>query len=131
MEMNPDLYDRSKNLDGVQSHLGDSSKILPTLEPQQPTLFFLDAHGGGQKHSPLLDELATIATYGGKPVIAIHDFENPARPEFGYDTWDCGPYKFELIRESLNRIYGAEGYKYHYNAQACGQRRGVIYIEPA
>lgn len=132
IEMDPELYAKGSGLIGVRRNLGDSAEILPDLFPLlEPILFFLDAHGGGQKHSPLLEELAIIAeNCEQKPVIVIHDFENPARPEFGFDTWDCGPYTFELIRQPLNKIYGADGYRYHYNSQACGQRRGIIYIEP-
>src|SRR5215475_10252525 len=131
VELDPELFEKGKGLeyDIIERHLGDSALVLQNLQFGSRTLFYLDAHGGG--HCPLLDELAVIAAKEIKPVIVIHDFENPGRPEFGYDTWDIGPLKFETIRESLNKIYGSENYRYHYNAQACGQRRGVIYIEPA
>jgi hypothetical protein len=113
----------------IRRHSGDSpavlAQIIPSLEPQ--TLFFLDAHWG--PHSPLLDELAVIASAGIRPVIMIHDFFNPEHPDMGYDTWDQGRYDWKLIEASVEKIYG-DGYAARYNNEATGARRGVIYIEP-
>lgn len=91
-------------------------------------MFFLDAHF--EKHCPLLDELSIIAATGIKPVIAIHDFKVPDRPDLGFDTWNGQPFTFEWIKKHIEAIYGPEGYAYNYNSEATGARRGVIYIYP-
>lgn len=91
-------------------------------------LFFLDAHF--DTHCPLLDELAAIASAGIKPVIVIHDFQVPGRPDLGFDTWEGQPFRFSWIRPSLDAIYGANGYGHYFNSEATGARRGVIYIHP-
>jgi hypothetical protein len=121
------------DLDNVEVILGYSPQVLKLLlrsgTLEGPILFYLDAHWG--EHSPLLEELKVIAESGVKPaVIIIHDFFNPERPEFGFDTWDIGPYKLELIAPLLKEIYG-DGGGYYYNDQADGQKRGVIFIGPA
>lgn len=117
-------------LGNVHRILGDSGKALQWLCPMVDgrTLFYLDAHGGA--HSPLLDELEVISRVREKPVIAIHDFFNPAHPEYGFDTWDIGPYKLQLIEPCLEKIYGAGGWVHHFNDQAEGLKHGIIYIEP-
>ena len=91
-------------------------------------LFFLDAHF--EAHCPLLQELAAIAEAGIKPVIVIHDFQVPGRPDLGFDTWEGQPFRFSWIRPSLDAIYGANGYGHYFNSEATGARRGVIYIHP-
>ena len=117
----------------VEIYHGDSAQVLPHLLKNQfegQVLFFLDAHGPGRP-SPLLAELHAIGNAELKPIIIIHDFQNPERPEYGFDSYkNTGPYTFALIEEELNRIYGAEGYVYQYNQSADGHKRGVIYIGP-
>ncbi len=92
-------------------------------------LFFLDAHWSND--CPLLDELSCIAKHKLKPVIVIHDWKVPDRPDLGYDSYNGQDFTFEWIQSHLELIYGKEGFKYHYNDQAEGAKRGVIYIYPA
>jgi hypothetical protein len=133
IEIDPLYWQESSHLDAlgnVRRIRGDSpvvfEELLPALE--RPVLFYLDAHW--REHSPLLDELGVIAGSRQKPVIVIHDFLNPDHPEFGYDAWDIGVYRMELIASVLKSIYGPGGYVYHLNSEAQGLRRGIIYIEP-
>ena len=90
-------------------------------------LFFLDAHW--QEHCPLLEELQLIAEYKLKPVIVIHDFKVPNK-DFGYDSYKGQDFTFEWIEPSLKQIYG-DKLAYHYNQDAEGAKRGVIYIYEA
>lgn len=90
-------------------------------------LFFLDAHW--EDYWPLLDELKVIAENKLKPVIIIHDFQVPGK-DFGYDSYKGTPLNFDYIKAGIEEIYGVDGYDYHYNSEADGARRGVIYIYP-
>jgi hypothetical protein len=114
----------------VRQVIGNSALVLPRLLEglEGPILFYLDAHWG--EHSPLLDELGAIGASGIKPVIVIHDFFNPLHPEYGFDSWDIGEYRLELIQRALLEIYGESGWEHWYNDEAAGLKRGVIYIEP-
>lgn len=116
---------------------GSSSEQLPKmmrrdLHPEffehEPHLFFLDAHF--EQYCPLLDELKAIAEAGIKPVIVIHDFQVPGRPDLGYDIWNGQPLRFSYIRPSLDAIYGPNKYGHYFNHQATGAKRGCIFITP-
>lgn len=95
----------------------------------QPILFYLDAHWGN--YNPLLDELSAIIYYGfNKSVICIHDFKVPER-DFGFDKFPNGKnYEFNEIKESIEKLYGKNGYEYFYNNKASGANRGIIFIYP-
>jgi len=115
----------------VKQHLGSSPKIIVSLEDSigdNKALFFLDAHW--YHYNPLLDELKAIEEIGHKPVIIIHDFKVPARPEFGFDTYNGQDYDWDWIKKDIISIYGKNGFSYRYNTYAEGQMRGVIFIEP-
>lgn len=109
--------------------LGRSENILPILRDHNDTLFYLDAHGCEIGGCPLKQELKIIAAKNLKNIcIAIHDFKNPEHPDFGFDTYDyelC----FEEIEPYLKAIY-KDGFDYHYNTEADGAIRGIIYIYP-
>ena len=111
-------------------YLGDSSKLLNLLLDglSNKTLIFLDAHWGN--HCPLKEELKHIANSGIKPVIAIHDFYVPDRPELGYDSINGQPFTFEWLKEDIDNIYGADNYHHYYNDKSMGAKRGIIYILP-
>lgn len=113
----------------VVIYSGKSENILPILRNRNDTLYYLDAHGCETGGCPLKEELQIIADKHLKNIcIAIHDFKNPEHPEFGYDTYDyelC----FEEIEPYLKQIY-PNGFEYHYNSQADGAMRGIIYIYP-
>lgn len=134
IEINPDNFEYSTielaTFRNVTLFEGDSAIILPfvleDIHRDTPILFFLDAHW--ESHNPLLEELETIADYKLKPVIVIHDFKVPGRNDLGFDSYAGQDYDFNWIKESIDRIYGVNGYDYHYNDQAEGAKRGVIYI---
>lgn len=94
-----------------------------------PALFYLDAHW--HKYNPLLDELKVIKELKLKDcLIAIHDFKVPGK-KFGYDRFSDGTeYTFDFIKKSIEQIYGVDGYSYHYNSEAEGANRGIIFIYP-
>lgn len=117
------------NVRFITADSAEGLRLLLSVWPDDPCLMFLDAHGHEGK-SPLLRELDVIASFGVRPVIAIHDFHNPEHPEYGFDTqWDLGPYKWSMIEKHIERIYG-QRYTVHYNDTATGERRGIVYIEP-
>jgi hypothetical protein len=129
-------FHRESKLFRVFNNLGNSPDVLNEIlsRPSQPEwkdlslLFYLDAHW--ENHCPLLDELQVIADHKLKPVIVIHDFKVPEHPEFGYDSYNGQDFDFAWIQPSIERIYGVDGYDYHYNLVAIGAKRGVIYIYP-
>lgn len=101
-------------------------EVIESMKGCKSFLFFLDAHW--EDHCPLLDELSHIAEAGIKPVIVIHDFKVPDK-DFGFDTYNGQPYDLPWIQNHLEAIYGSK-LQYHYNQEADGHRRGVIYIYP-
>lgn len=122
-----DAVMRSQTKHGAMIYLGDSGKILDTLPASDRTLYFLDAHW--QEAWPLLDELKQIQSLGIRPVIVIHDFKVPGK-DFGYDSYNGVDLDLAYIENRLEGIYGEDGYGYHYNEQADGGYRGVVYIYP-
>jgi len=92
------------------------------------TFIFLDAHWGS--HCPLKEELEQIRRAGIKPVIAIHDFVVPNHTELGYDEINGQPFTYEWLKEDIDSVYGEDGYNVHYNSEAEGAKRGIIYIVP-
>jgi hypothetical protein len=104
---------------------GRSEDVLKLIEPDN-VLYYLDAHGCNIGGCPLKKELIIIAGKKHKNVsIAIHDFKVPEK-DFGFDSYDFD-LSYEEIEEYLNYIY-PEGFKYHYNEEADGANRGIIYI---
>lgn len=119
-----------KNCDsvyGLNTLLPQLSEIAIPKYIEPKILFFLDAHWWDA--CPLLDELKVIASHGIKPVIVIHDWKVPGRPDLGFDSYKGQDFTFEWIEQSLKNIYGND-FKYHYNDQASGAKRGLIYIYP-
>lgn len=135
IEVKKEHFDQAwENLKGtnVQQFLGSSEqvldKILNDVDKESGIFFFLDAHW--EAYNPLLDELAVIAKHGIKPIIAIHDFKVPDHPELGFDTYGEIVYEWNWIKNSIETIYGLDGYTVEYNSEATGARRGIIYILP-
>lgn len=90
------------------------------------TLIYIDSHWHDTP-CPLKDELTLIAELDINPVICIHDFKVPGK-DFGFDVYDyelC----FEEIEPYLKAIY-TKGFEYHYNLEANGANRGIIFIYP-
>jgi predicted O-methyltransferase YrrM len=114
----------------ITSVLEGTVDALPKFLQQAKgnTLLFLDAHWG--ENNPLLRELEIIKEASIKPIIVIHDFKVPDHPELGFDTYNGQDYEWAWIQNSINEIYGADGYEYFYNSEAVGAKRGVIFIKP-
>lgn len=112
--------------------LGNSPEKLAEVFADKKTLkkrilILLDAHWGNV--CPLHQEMAEIAKAGIKPVIVIHDFFVPGKT-FGYDSYNGKRFDLAFVQDSLNQIYGVDGFTFFYNDIAEGARRGVIYVEP-
>lgn len=103
------------------------NEILPKCKNDK-LMFFLDAHFYG--NCPLLDELKVIADNNLRPVIAIHDFKVPGRQELGFDTYGEIVYEWAYIKDSIEAIYGKDGFEVEYNEKAVGAKRGIIYCYP-
>lgn len=115
----------------VRQYHGDTVEILPAVlaeKKNKKILFFSDAHW--YDHNPMLAELEIIKHSGVKPIIAIHDFKVPGRADLSFDTYGGQDYEWEWIRESIEDIYGVDGFTIEYNTQATGAKRGIIYIIP-
>lgn len=127
-----ELFDGVGERGQIIAECGSSPAILEANLPKLAglrTLFYLDAHW--QSYWPLLDELRVIAKLDAShPVIAIHDFKVPGRPDLGFDSYDGQDLEFSYIEDSINAIYGEAGYELHYNRLAIGAHRGVVFIEP-
>jgi len=123
----PEATEYLKDSTNVTVMEGCSPELLRNLlkRDRGNTLFYLDAHS--HIDTPLLDELKAIAEAEIKPVIVIHDWKIPDRPDLGYDSYNGQDYTFEWIKPSIEAIYGND-YAYYYNNQAEGAKRGVIYI---
>lgn len=133
-EVNLDFFKTAsevlRGIDNIKMTWQGSQYYLQEVLPkhkEKKLFFFLDAHWG--ENNPLLEELRIIAENGIKPVIAIHDFKVPGKPELGYDVYGPIVYEWDYIAESIETIYGKE-YTITYNSEAEGARRGVIFIEP-
>jgi hypothetical protein len=132
-EFGPQGVEDLKGL-GIIPVKGNSRDVLGgvLMRVAHPVLVYLDAHGVG---NPLLEELDAL---GAEPecrdrcVIAVHDFQVPGR-EWGYNWGDWGrgaePLSLALIEGKLPAIY-PRGFGYHYNDQAEGCQRGIIYVYP-
>lgn len=115
-----------KNISWVSEGSPYALKRLPIYDK---TLVFLDAHWG--VHCPLLEELEAICDAGAKPVIMIHDWQVPGRPDLGHDHFPDGrPFELSAILGHLDAIYGAGGWDHHFNDKAEGAKRGILYVEP-
>lgn len=114
-----------------QFYLGSTVDLLADVLAKctGPVMIFIDSHWS---ELPLFDELHIIETSGLKPVIAIHDFKVPNERGLGFDSYNNVDISFENIKSFLDRIYGLDGYDYHYNTEQTSTevKRGVIYIYP-
>jgi hypothetical protein len=126
--------ERISQYKNIKSYLQDSPDFLKDVLgsdkiKSDKTIIFLDAHW---YTNPVLNELIAIKNSGKKPILAIHDFKVPNRPEFGYDIYpDQGiVYEWEWIKEYIESIYGIDGYTKEYNQEAIGAMRGCIFIYP-
>jgi len=106
---------------------GKSEELLTEFNTDN-VLYYLDAHGCNVGGCPLKNELEIIRDHNHRNVcIVIHDFKVPGK-DFGFDAYDY-ELKFEEIEDQLFEIY-KDGFGYHYNEEANGANRGIIYIYP-
>jgi len=135
VECNQEYYkianENFNGINNIKSHFGDSPvKLAEFLNEvkEEETIVFLDAHW---YTNPVLNELDSIKKSGKKPILAIHDFMVPDRPEFGYDIYPDQNivYNWEWIKDRIEEIY-TEGYIKEYNNEATGAMRGCIFIYP-
>jgi predicted O-methyltransferase YrrM len=118
--------------DNINSYLGNSieylKKFLTECKDTNP-MVFLDAHWYA---NPVLQELDMIKESGVKPVLAIHDFRVPGRPDLGYDLYPEQDivYEWEWIRERIESIYGIDKFEIEYNTYSKPNMRGCIFIMP-
>lgn len=126
------LKNRLNKRDNVLVYIGSSAdtllKMIKDLPEQENIFIFLDAHWG--QHCPLKDELRQIKESGIKPVIAIHDFLVPNKPNLGFDSINGQPFTYEWLKNDFDAIYGETGYEYYYNSESTGANRGIIYLTP-
>lgn len=122
----------------VRTIMNDSviamDEIAADLKEDDRVIFFLDAHWN--EHCPLNEEIIKIAgmtKLKQPPIIAIHDWQVPEHPELGFDTYQEKPFTFELIATSIAQVEIAfnEEYKYYFNNEAEGAKRGIIYLYPS
>ena len=133
IEINSEYFaEAKKNISDLTNVImihGSSPEVLDTILPAQSEkniMLFLDGHW--LDNCPLLEELRIIAEHGIKPVIAIHDFYVPGT-NFGYDSYNGQRFDFAYIINEVSAIYKG-GFHHHYNLQATGAKRGIIYLEP-
>jgi hypothetical protein len=124
-EPNKEFYDiaRAKNLPVLEMY---SIDFLANANHTKSTLIYIDSHWHDTP-CPLKDELKLIAELNINPVICIHDFKVPNK-DFGYDEYNYA-LEFSEIESLLPAIYPS-GYEYHYNTEANGANRGIIFIYP-
>ena len=132
-----DIEKRVSELPGnVKFILADSRTVLAYAigVSTPPILFYLDAHTQDfSEPCPLTEELELIARYTVKyppPVIVIHDCRVPDHPELGFATYKGVPISLESIHTQIVSIY-PHGFRFHYNSEATGARRGVLFITPS
>jgi hypothetical protein len=120
------------NYPNINSFLGNSTEFLVKFladSKGKNCIIFLDAHWYA---NPVLRELDRIKESGTKPVLAIHDFKVPSRPDLGYDVYPDQNivYEWDWIKTKIEAIYGPEGYEIEYNTYSSLNMRGCIFILP-
>lgn len=116
----------------IRSYLGSSVDLLGNFLHEckdNNVIVFLDAHWYA---NPVLQELDRIYESGIKPVLAIHDFKVPNRPDLGYDLYPEQNiiYEWEWIKQKIDSIYGIDQYNIEYNDYSEKNMRGCIFILP-
>jgi|GEM_PF-5214191 predicted O-methyltransferase YrrM len=119
---------KNSNKSNIKLYKKSSVNLFDEILPiGEKCIIFLDAHG--DHDFPLLKELDLISKDNIKHIIIIHDFYVPdenGKAKFQYDTWGSSTINLDYVRESLNKIYGLDGFDYYYlNDQEIS---GVIYI---
>ena len=115
---------------GIKDFFGDSptvlrDQIIPNL--QERPLFYLDAHS--PISFPIRGELQAIAERPElNPVIVIHDFYNPHRPDWACEVDAAGrKLDWDYIYDDLVKIYPDSPMAF-YNRYTTCHEIGVVYI---
>ena len=110
--------------------LGNSPDVLRDLMPRinpSNTLFFLDAHWGGE--CPILEEIAAIPRDQG--VLVFHDFQVPGK-DFGWDHMlikgQYFPLNYDFLRPSL--IDWSPTHEIEYAKAVSASSRGFAFVYP-
>jgi hypothetical protein len=124
--------DQISKYTNIRSYLGSSTDYLGKFldeSKDNSVIVFLDAHWYA---NPVLQELDRIRESGTKPVLAIHDFKVPERPDLGYDEYPNQGivYEWNWIKEKIDAIYGIDQYDIEYNTYSEQNMRGCIFILP-
>jgi hypothetical protein len=116
---------------GIKDFFGGSptvlrEQIIPNLKDRHP-LFYLDAHS--PVSFPILGELDAIAACAHlEPIIVIHDFYNPFRPDMACEVDPAGHKQdLDYIYDRLGSIY-PDGPVAFYNWYATKHQIGVVFI---
>lgn len=136
IEINPTFRDiclkRVGSFENLISKLGDTVEVLPNIicGLDDNIIIFIDSHWNA--FCPLEKELEIIAASGLKPVLAIHDFVVPGRPEFGFDSYNGQAFTFDWLKPHFDKIYGEEGYYHYYNTRIIEEsaKRGILFVAP-
>ena len=129
-------YDELLENNKVKIQLGSSLEWLPTFFKEignDKFFLFLDAHCQG--NYPILDELKIVSDFNYKPVIIIHDFDNgkgfsyigkqlyTEKKIYGNPITDS--LNFDYVKESIEKIYGKDGYIFETNKKCEVNTRSV------
>jgi len=103
--------DFTKDITNITIYNYDSPKLLnlETIDKQQNTLLWLDAHGCFQSNGqiitidPVREELTTIFTQYTNPEILIDDFKNPFFPKniYAYDILGQNELSIDYIKDTI------------------------------
>lgn len=110
-----------------QGNSPDMLREVVQTVPASKTLFFLDAHWGGE--CPILDEIRAIPR--GEGVLIFHDFQVPGT-DFGWDHMLINGNYHELNYEFLKKELTdwSPTHRIEYPMQVMGSKRGSAYVFP-
>lgn len=138
IEINPEYRNvclkRVSGMANIECLLGSTVDLLTDVladyfsSTNETPIFHIDSHWAN--NNPLLEELEIIRKSGLKPVLEIHDFKVPGKPELGFDVYGKIVYEWAWIKTGIESIYGVDGFTVEYNSDAVGAKRGAIYIYP-
>ncbi len=116
----------------VTKLIGDSAKLLPEILRKATgiVLLFLDAHEYGVSTAIRGELHAVLASNRFDSVIVVHDFVVPTpNANLGFDTYPDGPLDLKYISDQITPFL-IRGYRFYFNFQAEGDRRGVLFLVP-
>jgi predicted O-methyltransferase YrrM len=119
---------KNSNRNNISLYKKSSVELFEEIVPiGEKCIIFLDAHA--DHDFPLLSELDRISKDETKHIIIIHDFYVPdgnGKAKFQFDRWNGNIINLEYVKDSLDKIYGENGYNYYFLDNQ--EISGVIYI---